>query len=208
MNRQPLDLHADSPTSVVRAARIYSNVVSPPVVTVLLGFSIAWVDSPFWTGLMWAILYGLLVSLLPLGIVLYMLKTGRISDLHIHNRQERHIPYLITVVGTVIALIVAHVCGGSQLLRSLLVCNIVGLAFLGFINVRWLISNHTASVMLAAVFSGFVFGHTVSVALTPVVGLTFLARLVLRRHTIAQLVAGLLVGAAPVLVLANLGYIG
>jgi hypothetical protein len=58
------------------------------------------------------------------------------------------------------------------------------------------------------VFSGFVFGHMVVVALTPVVGLTFLARLILRRHTIAQLVAGLLVGAAPVLVLANLGYIG
>jgi hypothetical protein len=157
---------------------------------------------------MWAVLYGLLVSLLPLGIVLYMLKTGRISDLHIHNRDERHIPYLITFVGTVIAFIVTHVFGGSQLLRSLLVCNIVGLAFLGFINVRWLISNHTASIMLAAVFSGFVFGRTASVALTPVVGLTFLARLVLRRHTIAQLVAGLLVGAAPVLVLANLGYIG
>jgi hypothetical protein len=157
---------------------------------------------------MWAILYGLLISLLPLGIVLYMLKTGRISDLHIHNRQERHIPYLITFIGSVIALIVAHAFGGSQLLRSLLVCNTVGLAFLGFINARWLISNHTAAIMQAAVFSGFVFGHIVSVALTPVVGLTFLARLILRRHTVAQLVAGSLVGAVPVLVLANLGYIG
>jgi hypothetical protein len=208
LNRQPLDLHTGSPTTVVRAARIYSNVVSPPVVSVLLGCSIAWVDSPFWTGLMWAVLYGLLISLLPLGIVLYMLKTGRISDLHIHNRQERHIPYLITFVGSVIALIVAYVFGGSQLLRSLLVCNTVGLVFLGFINARWLISNHTATIMQATVFSGFVFGHMVSVALAPVVGLTFVARLILRRHTIAQLVAGLLVGAAPVLVLANLGYIG
>lgn len=206
MHGRPLDLDVRQTNGIVRGARIYSNVVSPPVVCALLGFSIAWVDTPFWTGLAWAVVYGSLVSLIPISTVFYMLKAGRLSDLHISNRQERHIPYLILFVCTVLALIIVIVFDGPQLFRYLLVCNIIGAIALGFINMHWLISNHTATIALAAVFIGFVFGVTAGAALMPVVGLTFMARLLLRRHTVAQLVAGLFVGAAPVLLLAGLGY--
>jgi hypothetical protein len=78
---------------------------------------------------------------------------------------------------------------------------------LGFINVYWLISSHTASIMLVTLFVGFVFGIKASIALIPLIGLTIFARLVLRRHTVPQLVAGLFAGAAPVLILAYFGYL-
>jgi membrane-associated phospholipid phosphatase len=107
----------------------------------------------------------------------------------------------------VVALVIVNVFGGSQLLRSLIICNIAGLATLGFINIYWLISNHTASMMLATLFVGFTFSVTASIALIPLVGLVFWARFLLGRHTVAQLIAGLFVGAAPVLILTNFGYI-
>jgi hypothetical protein len=207
MDHKPLDMDPKSATKKVRAARVYSNIVSPPVVSAVLGFSVAWVDWPFWQGFIWAAIYGVMTSLLPMGVILYMLKKGHISDLHISNRRERHIPYLVGFVCSVIAVAIVAEFGGSQLMRSLAVCNAIGLAALGSINAGWQISNHTASIMAATVFLGLVFGTAVSLALLPLVGMTFAARWWLKRHTVAQLIAGMLVGAVPVLVLANMGYI-
>ena len=207
MDHKPLDWDPGMATKKVRVARVYSNIVSPPVVAAALGFSVAWVDWPFWQGLVWAAIYGVMTSLLPMGVVVYMLKKGYISDLHISNRRERHIPYLVGVICSVVAVAIVTRFGGSQLMRSLAVCNAIGLAALGSINAGWQISNHTASIMAATIFLGLVFGTAVSFALLPLVGMTFMARWWLRRHTVAQLIAGMLVGAAPILVLANLGYI-
>jgi hypothetical protein len=207
MDHKPLDLDPKSANRKVRVARAYSNIISPPVVSAAMGFSVAWVGWPFWQGLVWAAIYGVMTSLLPMGVVLYMLKKGLISDLHISNRRERHIPYIVGVICSVVAVAIVTRFGGSQLMRSLAVCNAIGLAALGSINAGWQISNHTASIMAATIFLGLVFGTAVSFALLPLVGMTFVARWWLRRHTVAQLIAGMLVGAAPILVLANLGYI-
>jgi hypothetical protein len=207
MNRQFQDLDSALSAAMVGLAHIFSNVVSPPTICVVLGFSLAWVDLPFWPGFAWAALYAFLACLVPVCVVLYLLKTGRVSDLHMRNKSERHIPYLIGLICAATVLIIIVLFDGPQLLRYLTVCNIIGLATMGFINVYWLISGHTATIMLATVFVGFVFGAAASIALIPLIGLIFLTRLLLKRHTVAQLIAGLFVGAAPVLILANLGYI-
>ncbi len=207
MDRQPLDLDPKSAPVAVRAARAYSDIVSPPVVFAALGFSVAWSELPFWPGLAWATMYGVITCLAPICVILYLLHRGHVSDLHISNRRERRIPYLVSFVCAVLALIVVHGCGGSRLMRTLAVCNVVGMAALGSINIWWLISNHMATIVLAVTFVGFVFGAAASIALAPLVGLTFTARLMLRRHSIAQLIAGMFVGAVPVLILAGLGYI-
>jgi hypothetical protein len=111
MDQRPLDLDPRSATRKVRVARVYSNIISPPVVSAAMGFSIAWVDWPFWQGLVWAAAYGVMTSLLPMGVVLYMLKKGRISDLHISNRRERHIPYLAGIICSVVAVVIVNKFG-------------------------------------------------------------------------------------------------
>ena len=196
------------PAVAVRLARIYSNVISPPIVTAVLGFVIALADTAsLWPGLAWGAVYGILLCGIPMIFVAYLLKTGRVSDLHLRNKGERHIPYLLTLVGALVGLFLVVLFDGPPLLFSLLICNMIGLAALGSINVYWLISNHAASVILFVTFAGFVFGPSVTLALLPLVILTLAARLILKRHTIAQLLAGLIVGAAPVLVLAGMGLI-
>ncbi len=207
ISRQPLDLSGRSSETVVRMARVYSDVVSPMVVFAVLGFAVVWVDTPFWAGLAWGILHCVFVSLAPMLFIVYLLKTGRIADLHMRNRHERHLPYLVGTGCALIALVIARALGGPRLLQVLLISNVVGVASLGLINAFWQISSHVASIASATLFAGFVFGPLVSVALAPMVGLTFLARLYLRRHTLAQLVAGVALGAAPVLILASLGFL-
>jgi hypothetical protein len=205
VNGQPLDLSSRSSEAVVRLARAYSDVVSPPTVFAALGIAVAQVGAPVWSGLVWGVVHGVLVSVAPILFILHMLKTGRIADLHIRNRRERHLPYLVGTGCSLIALIIAQAFGASRQLRTLMVSNVVGLAALGIVNAFWQISSHVASITSAALFTGFVFGPPVSIALAPFVVLTFLARLFLKRHTVGQLVAGLGLGAAPVLTLASLG---
>ena len=80
------------------------------------------------------------------------------------------------------------------------------MATLGVINIRWLISNHLASITMATLLMGFVFGSVAGLAMTPLVGLLFSSRIYLKRHTIWQAVGGMFVGAACALAVSTLGY--
>lgn len=188
-------------------ARWLSNLVSPPVVTAVFGFVIAWQDHASWLGMLRALLYGALTCLLPVLLVLYLLKTGRIKDLHMSNAPEqRRIPYLASFLCAAAAFLLFHSLGDAPMLSALAACNVLGLAALGLINNFWLVSNHTASVSMVAAFSACLFGwHTVLWSL-PLVGLVTWARWLLRKHTLAQLAAGFAVGVAPVLLFAGLGW--
>jgi hypothetical protein len=140
-------------------------------------------------------------------VLVYLLKTGRVGDLHMRKRGERHLPYAVTFAGALAAAALVFVAQGPPMLLSLLICNAVGVAILGIVNVFWLISNHSASIALAASFASFIFGPVVVGASLPLVAVIFWARLVLKRHTVAQLLAGLAAGVGPVLVLASYGLI-
>lgn len=207
MHSQPLDLSTRSREAAVRIARIYSDVFSPMSVFAMLGFAIAWLSAPFWPGLAWGALHGVLVSLVPILFIIYLLKTGRIADLHMMDRRERNLPYLVGACCSIAALLLVHVLRGPELLRALLISNVAGLALLGLINTVWQVSSHVASITSAVLFSAFAFGRLVGLALAPLVVVTFVARLFLRRHTTAQLVAGLALGAAPVLALVSVGFL-
>jgi len=140
-------------------------------------------------------------------VVLYFLRTGRIGDLHMQHARERHIPYLVTFLSAGVGWAVVRFAGGPRLMGMVLLCNAIGLAALGLINAVWLISNHSGSISAATVLIGLMYGLGAAVALLPLVGLVFAARLILGRHTWAQLVAGVAVGAAPPLLFASLGLI-
>ena len=94
----PRDFEIQNRTGLVKFARVYSNVVSPPVMFAILGLAISLKIMPFWPGLGWAAVYGFLVSLAPILFVLYLLKTGRITELHMSNTRERSIPYLSAIL--------------------------------------------------------------------------------------------------------------
>ena len=88
----PLDEAKQNRTGLVRVARIYSNVVSPPTIFAVVGLALAWHELELLPGFLWAAVYGLLVSLAPIIFVLFLLKTGRIKELHMSNTRERHWP--------------------------------------------------------------------------------------------------------------------
>jgi hypothetical protein len=160
---------------------------------------------PFWHGFFQAAIFGAFTSLFPILFIVYLLKKGKITDLHISNTSERHIPYLVGIAGAVLAYFILRSLGSPPLLLSFVITDMLALAVLAIINVFWLISAHMTSIAIIVVFAGFAFSSAVSLALAPLLALTFYIRLFLKRHTIAQLVAGTLLGGAIVFGLAACG---
>jgi membrane-associated phospholipid phosphatase len=202
---RPRDHHAAARVGAVRAARIFSNVVSPPVMFAVLGLALALYETAFWQALSWAALYGFFVSLTPILFILYLLRTGRIGELHMSNTAERHLPYLVAVLCALFALALFTLWDGPELLRCLLIFNVVELVALGLINVYWLISIHATGIVATVLIVGLVFGTPAALLLLPLVGLVIWVRLFLRRHTPGQVAGGLALGVLSVQALVWLG---
>lgn len=201
----PRDSNAETTTGLVRVARIFSTVVSPPVMFAVMGLAVAWKELPFWEGLLWAAVYGFWVSLMPILLVAYMLRTGRISDLHMSNIRERRIPYLASVVGALVASVIIQLFDGPDLLRCLAVFSTLELAALAVITNFWLISIHATGIASLTIISGLVFGWWTLILLLPMVVTVCAVRLYLRRHTVQQVLAGLALGVITVWALVLIG---
>ncbi len=204
----PLDQLAHNRTGFVKFARIYSNVVSPPVMFAILGLAVSLKTLSFWPGFAWAVVYGLLVSLAPILVVLYLLKIGYISELHMSNTNERHLPYATAVAFALIALGIVSWFNGPELLRCLLIFNIIELITLGVINIWWLISIHVTGVVATWIIVGLVFGWAASLIVVPFVISVAWVRLYLKRHTPLQVIAGAALGIVSVLSLRLIGCFG
>ncbi len=205
MTRQPLDANPNNTSPAVRAARMYSNIFSPPSTFALFGFIIAWVELPFWRGTLHAAIFGFLSTLVPILYIAYMLKIGKLDDLHLSQQRDRRIPYIIGILGAMAAFFVLRALGSSTLLLTFIQTNIIAITLLALINTRWLISAHTTSITTIAAFAGFAFSPTAGLAITPLVFLTFYIRLFLKRHSITEMISGILLGILIVLGVAATG---
>lgn len=201
----PLDTHKADRVGKVRVARVLSDVISPPTMFAAMGFALAIRERPGWAGFGWGLFYGLLTALLPILFVLFLLKTGRIGDLHMSRTQERHLPYIVAIAAAVLALLCVAIFDGPDSMQCLAAANIVVLTFLGLINTRWLISIHTSAASATWMIAASVYGMTVGLLLLPLVGLIVWARLYLKRHTPAQVLAGLALGLSTILVFRQAG---
>jgi hypothetical protein len=191
MIRQPKDSGPKEQSKGVRAARIFSNVISPPSVYAFFAFILAWTEMPFWRGSLQAAIFGVFTSLMPILYIFFLLKTGKIADIHISNLKERNIPYILGILGS--------------LFLDFILTNIIGLSALALINIRWLISAHVSSITTIAVFTGFAYSLLAGLAVAPMVALTFFVRYYLKRHTLGELISGLIMGSLLVVVLAAFG---
>lgn len=203
--KKPRDSLVADRVGGVRVARTLSNVVSPPTMFAATAVALGTYERPIWPGLAWGALVGFIVSIVPMLVIVFSLYTGRIEDIHMSNTSERHIPYLIGTMASLLGLAVVLIFGGPELLMCLTLFNVIALASLGLINTRWLISIHATAASACWLIATLVFGWVVGLVLLPVALAVIYARYYLRRHTVTQLVAGISLGVGIVLVLRVLG---
>jgi membrane-associated phospholipid phosphatase len=187
-------------------ARLVSYLFSPPLVWATLAFPIAFRDTPAQgQALLWAGVYVLLVCLLPLGYVVWMVRRGSITDLHMEVRQQRLRPFIVSLICTTIAWWTLRFMGAPPVVPLFALFSLVQIAVMAGITVVWQISMHAMSITGATIATGILFGFLPALLTLPLVLLVAAARLRLHRHTLAQVLGGILVGAlVPVVLFALL----
>ncbi len=201
----PRDWHVDDRTGLTLAARLFSNIISPPVIFAVMGLLLSMKSLPLGPALAWAAVYGFLVSLLPILFVLWLLHTGRVAELHMSDTNERHLPYLVAIGCAILFFAIVVTLDGPELLRCLALFNMIALTALALINSYWLISFHATAAAAAWIITGLVFGWQISLVLVPLICLVVAVRFYLKRHTVSQIIAGLGIGVASVWSLTLIG---
>lgn len=202
---QPRDYSSHTTVGAIRVARVFSNIVSPPVIFATLGLVLALDELPFWQGLLWAAIFGFWVSLVPILFVANLLRKGQITDLHMNTTRERRSPYIVSVIGAIVAYLFIVLFGGPNLLKCLAVTTIVSLAILAIVTNFWMISIHATSMTAATVIVYLVFGPLFGLLLVPLLLLVSWVRIYLKRHNLAQIMAGIFVGGITALAIFTLG---
>lgn len=205
MREVPLDFQSDGRSGPIRAARLLSDLLSPPAAFAAAGLVMGWLDRPGPVGFAWGFLYGFIASLLPVLFILVMVRTGKVSDMHMSDPRERQVPYLLGLAATGFAWWLVRTFAGTPMLEGLVLCHIAVMIGLTAWNYLRLISAHIASLAAIALYAGIALGPAAGLALLPVVGLMFYIRYYLKRHTLAELVLGLATGVAAIGILAFAG---
>lgn len=182
-------------------ARVVSDLISPPVVWALLAFPIAYRADDEGQPLVWALLYGMLVCWLPLLYVAWNVRNGNISDLHMKVRRERIRPFMVTLLGSTVALTTLVAAGAPRLMPLFALFSLIQLGLMTLITFVWQISMHSMSITGAVVTAGALYGVGPALVLFPLVPLVGAARYKLGRHTWSQILAGAAVGAVMSVIL-------
>ncbi|MEP7287589.1 MAG: hypothetical protein ABI947_17665 [Chloroflexota bacterium] len=186
-------------------AKLVSDVVSPPVVWALMAIPIAGRNAPStYDGVTWALIYILLVSAAPLLYILIQVRRGNITDMHMPQREERLRPFIVSAIMAALATFILHAIGASAIMQLFVLSSLLQIVLMAIITTIWQISIHAISIAGAVITAGALYGMTVAFVLLPLVVIVGLARLKLRRHTRAQVVAGVAVGAISVTTLLTL----
>ena len=138
---------------------------------------------------------------LPVTFILFMVRRGMVRSLYIDSREERTVPYGITVVFFILAYYLLKQLELSPVYSYFMIGAILLIIVVFLINFFWKISSHMAAVgaltglaIGLSYYLGMFFINLIVVALF-ISGLVGYSRLRLHAHTPAQVDAGFLLGA-------------
>ena len=184
-----------------RLAWIISEVFTPPVVDAILLIVIAWHSAGrSATAVLWAVISIVFVCVIPMLVIARGVRRRQLTDHHVGVRQQRPVPLALGLLSIVLAMAVFVVGHGPRELLALVAAMAAVLLPSIVITLSWKISLHSATAAGAIVVLVLVFGPLM-LLLAPVVALVSWARVVLKTHTTAQVIAGVvlaIVTATPV----------
>ena len=174
-------------------ASLLSLLLHPVAVATMLFLALCLHYAPrrFW------LLFGLsllFVLVLPVAITLGMRAAGRVSNSDITERRERLLPYTLITAGYLAGAAVLRLVGAPREVVAAMACYFTVTAVCTAITAFWKISMHMAGIAGPVVAASLLLPKTalLSIALVPLLAW---ARLVLRRHTPAQIAGGALTSA-------------
>ncbi len=177
----------------IRIARALSNILSPVTVSLPFVFLVAFYHAP---NLLTALLYTCLILVFltfgPMVYVLVGVRIGKFTDADVSVRSQRFGPFLFGIISALIGLAILFFTHGPKNLQTLLLITVLSGIVMFVITLWWKISIHASSLAAAATFLTALYGRVMLIAFVLLIAVCW-SRVVLRRHTLAQVVAGSLV---------------
>jgi membrane-associated phospholipid phosphatase len=178
-------------------ARYISNILSPPIFGVGGILLVAPLQrNP--SGWLWVMIYLVVAFLLPVLYIVWLLRTNRITDFHIKLRHQRIRPMLVMIACSLLSWAIMMLGSAPIMLQTIAIMGAVLITILLLVTLRWKISGHATAVSAFAALGMTLWG-TVALPILLLVPTVIWARLVLKRHSLAQTIAGAALGSLFVL---------
>lgn len=188
-----------------RIAHIISTIFQPllmPTYNVLLLYVYTYFNMIYSHQFWYIVLPVFIFSFaLPALLILLLHRIGIVSDLSLTVRKERIFPYLITLVSYCIMIFLYYKMRMPQWFILLMTASAMIMVLAIFITLKWKISAHmlgagglTGGVMGVSYFVEHTNPFILFILLFLMSGCVATSRLILRRHTLSQVVAGFLLG--------------
>lgn len=129
-------------------------------------------------------------ALIPYVAILILYKAGKVSDLQIPRRKERLLPLLIINACIVMGFFILINIQPARMLLSVYMIYLLSLPVISLITLFWKISFHASYITLFSIVFLFVFGKW-AIATLPLIPLVGWSRIKLKKHTLAQVLAGI-----------------
>lgn len=188
----PQPLTRGSSALVLRFARGISLLFSPATISVPFVLLVSlYRSSSLWPSLGFALLTLGFVCAAPLLYVVLAVRLGLVSDLDLTRRHERWHPFLVSLFSYSLGLLLLLLLHAPQSLElALSLTLLLGLLLL-LITLWWKISIHAAALAGAATVLTILYG-LIFLPSFLLLGLVCWSRVVLGRHTPAQVISGAL----------------
>lgn len=178
-----------------KLAYIISQVGSPPM-QAIAGLALSAYRFPHTGAWAWAGIYLVLAVLSPIFYIAWLVRRGLVTDLDVQLREQRTKPMLVATgcagAGWLILKLGSAPLQIITLASALLIQSTI--MFIITIYLRWKISMHSAAAAGAATLAWCITGTPLALLVS--VPLVAWSRVRLRRHTLAQTLAGAALGCA------------
>lgn len=185
---------AVAPSLAQRVATIVSEALAPivviPLVTIVVSLH---ASQTLLQGAGFAVVAVFFAAGLPYAFLLFGVRRGRFDDRQIRVRAQRPFLLAFTLTSVAVGLVVLKALGAPGDLFALVAAMVAGMAISLAVSSVWKISIHTSCVAGVVVFLALLV-TPIYWWLSPLVAVTGWARVVLRDHTPAQVLAGTAVG--------------
>lgn len=178
-----------------KMAKIISDVLSPPVITllgtILFAFYLGTSQALLWTGL-----YLVIVLFIPVGYIIYLVKKGKVTDFHLRVREERFKPLLVIIGCSIVGWTMVLLSPAPYQLKAVSGIGVLQILVIFLITTKWKISGHSSAISSFTLMVYGLFGATtITLPVFLAVPLVAWARVRIKRHTLMQTIAGTVMGA-------------
>ena len=192
-NKHPVIEKSSSKSTRRRFARQVSNLLAPVTISIPGVLLVALYGAQnLSSALFYTCVTLFFLSFVPTLYIIIGVRLGKFSDMNISRRSERIRPFLFSIASVVVGLIALVILNAPRNLQTLLMITLISGIVMMLITLWWKISIHASSLAGMVTILTALYGVIVLPAFLLVILVSW-SRVVLGRHTVAQVVAGALV---------------